>query len=190
MQSVLQNEAAAGSTPEGLHASVIEVEKFKSAQTQDSAAKPVQASLKAAADPQQHIGSASQVLPSDSASQGQGLSASSAQTAQTDTAPEVAPKEAPNVITRPNQAEKAPKLKLGSRLAASMAKLATSRQPESAKPEVAATTSAALPTSAKDQNKQSTIPEDIKKALLAKVSCNVPDKINNSAFCLGAIVSA
>ena len=75
--------------------------------------------------------------------------------------------EAPKVITRTSQAEPAPKLKTGSRLAASMAKLAASKRAPSDQP---APVAAAPPAQQSgDGQKKSAIPEDVKRALLAKV---------------------
>ena len=74
--------------------------------------------------------------------------------------------EAPKVITRTGQAEPAPKLKTGSRLAASMAKLAASKRAPSDQPAPAA---AADPVQQSGEGQKSAIPEDVKKALLAKV---------------------
>lgn len=73
----------------------------------------------------------------------------------------------PKVITRTSQAEPAPKLKTGSRLAASMAKLAASKRAPSDQP--APATAAAAMQQSGDVQKNSTIPEDVKRALLAKV---------------------
>ena len=78
--------------------------------------------------------------------------------------------DAPKLITRTSQAEMAPKLKSGSRLAASMAKLAASKKAGNAQAEVAAPAAAAAPLLPKDDGKKSAIPENIKRALLAKVS--------------------
>ena len=75
--------------------------------------------------------------------------------------------EAPKVITRASQAESAPKLRTGSRLAASMAKLAASKRAPSDHP--APATAAALVQQSDDGQKKSAIPEDVKRALLAKV---------------------
>lgn len=74
----------------------------------------------------------------------------------------------PKLITRTSQAEVAPKLKTGSRLAASMAKLAASNKAGSAQADVAAPAAVAAPLPPKDNGKKSAIPEDIKRALLAK----------------------
>ncbi len=78
--------------------------------------------------------------------------------------------DAPKLITRTSQAEVAPKLKTGSRLAASMAKLAASKKAGNAQADVAAPAAAAAPLPPKDGGKKSVIPEDIKHALLAKVN--------------------
>lgn len=78
--------------------------------------------------------------------------------------------DAPKLITRTSQAEVAPKLKTGSRLAASMAKLAASKKAGNAQTEVAAPAAAAAVLPAKDDGEKSAIPEDIKRALLAKVN--------------------
>ena len=69
-------------------------------------------------------------------------------------------------VTRTSQAEPAPKLKTGSRLAASMAKMAASKRAgsEQTEPAVGVTVN---PTD--NKQKQSAIPEDVKRALLAKV---------------------
>lgn len=76
------------------------------------------------------------------------------------------PPEAPRVITRTSQPEPAPKLKTGSRLAASMAKLAASkRAPNAEPPPVAAATQVKQSTA----ERKSTLSEDVKRALLAKV---------------------
>ena len=74
--------------------------------------------------------------------------------------------EAPKLITRTSQAEPAPKLKTGSRLAASIAKLAASKRAANDQPAPAA---AEVKPSHGDGQKKSAIPEDIKRALLAKV---------------------
>ena len=76
--------------------------------------------------------------------------------------------EAPKVITRTSQAEPAPKLKTGSRLAASMAKLAASKRGPSDQPALTAAAAAPMQQSG-DVQKNSAIPEDVKRALLAKV---------------------
>ncbi|KAA6425451.1 MAG: UV-stimulated scaffold A protein [Trebouxia sp. A1-2] len=76
--------------------------------------------------------------------------------------------DAPKLITRTSQAEAAPKLKTGSRLAASMAKLAAAKKAGSAQADVAAPAAVAAPLPPKDDGKKSVIPEDIKRALLAK----------------------
>lgn len=73
--------------------------------------------------------------------------------------------EAPKVITRTSQAESAPKLKTDSRLAASMAKLAASKRAPSNQPVLAA---AATPVQ-QSGDAQKNIPDDVKRALLAKV---------------------
>lgn len=75
--------------------------------------------------------------------------------------------EAPGVITRTSQAEPAPKLKTGSRLAASMAKLAASkRAPNDELPLPAATAQVKQSDSVE---KKTALSEDVKRALLAKV---------------------
>ena len=74
--------------------------------------------------------------------------------------------EVPKVITRTSQAEPAPKLKTGSRLAASMAKLAASKRAPSDQP---APVAAAAMQQIGDGQKKSVIPEDVKRSLLAKV---------------------
>ncbi len=78
--------------------------------------------------------------------------------------------DAPKLITRTSQAEVAPKLKTGSRLAASMAKLAASKKAGNGQADVAASAAVAAPLPPKDDGKKSAIPEDIKRALLAKVN--------------------
>lgn len=76
--------------------------------------------------------------------------------------------EAPRVITRTSQPEPAPKLKTGSRLAASMAKLAASkRAPNDDKPPPVAP--AATQVKQSGGEKKSALSEDVKRALLAKV---------------------
>ena len=90
--------------------------------------------------------------------------------------------EAPIVITRPSQAEKAPKLKLGSRLAASMAKLAATKPAGNVKSEVPSP-AAAVPVVTQEQRKKSAIPDDVKRALLAKVKHNC----HNKTSCFGAV---
>ena len=78
--------------------------------------------------------------------------------------------DAPKLITRTSQAEVAPKLKTGSRLAASMAKLVASKKAGDGQADVAAPAAVAAPLPPKDDGKKSAIPEDIKHALLAKVN--------------------
>ena len=78
--------------------------------------------------------------------------------------------DAPKLVTRTSQAEVAPKLKTGSRLAASMAKLAASKKAGDGQADVAAPAAVAAPLPPKDDGKKSAIPEDIKHALLAKVN--------------------
>lgn len=70
------------------------------------------------------------------------------------------------VITRTSQAEAAPKLRTGSRLAASMAKMAASKRGGNEQQEAVA---AAPVEQHEDVQKKSAIPEDVKRALLAKV---------------------
>ena len=86
--------------------------------------------------------------------------------------------EAPRLITWTVQAEVAPKLKMGSRLAASMAKLATLNKAGNAQADVVAPAVAAAPVQPKGDGKKSAIPEDVKRALLAKVQhwcmCTLP----------------
>ena len=77
---------------------------------------------------------------------------------------------APQVVTRASQAEVAPKLRRGSRLAASMAKMAASKQRGTDQQE----TPAAAPLEQhEDVQKRSAIPEDVKRALLAKVCTSI-----------------
>ena len=78
--------------------------------------------------------------------------------------------DAPRLITRTSEAEVAPKLKVGSRLAASMAKLAAAKKAGKPQPDVAPS-AAAVPNLLKEGGKTSTIPDDVKRALLAKVIC-------------------
>ena len=78
--------------------------------------------------------------------------------------------DAPRLITRTSEAEVAPKLKVGSRLAASMAKLAAAKKAGKPQPD-AAPSAAAVPNLPKEGGKMSTIPDDVKRALLAKVIC-------------------
>lgn len=82
-------------------------------------------------------------------------------------------------VTRPVTAEVAPKLKVGSRLAANMAKLAASRKTATAESTPPPTSTAAAAASVPDakpqaqmqeEGKKNAIPEDIKRKLLAKVS--------------------
>ena len=75
---------------------------------------------------------------------------------------EVAPKA---IITRTSQAEAAPKLKTGSRLAASMAKLAASKRAPNDPPTPEATPAR----QSGDGKKKGAIPDDVRQALLAKV---------------------
>ena len=90
------------------------------------------------------------------------------------------PPEAPRVITRTSRPEPAPKLKTGSRLAASMAKLAASKRApnEEPPPEAAAT----QVKQSGGVEKKSALSEDVKRALLAKV-CQPLEPLS-SAFVL------
>ena len=87
--------------------------------------------------------------------------------------------DAPRLITRTSEAEVAPKLKVGSRLAASMAKLAAAKTAGKPQPDVAPS-AAAVPNPLKEGGKTSTIPDDVKRALLAKVICCC--QLHRSAF--------
>ena len=85
--------------------------------------------------------------------------------------------ESARTITRDVKAEAAPKLKVGSRLAANMAKLAASRKASSIAAAQPAGPAAVAPSQeaaeqeaqVKEQGKKSTIPEGIRQKLLAQV---------------------
>lgn len=101
-------------------------------------------------------------------------------------------KEPETTVTRPIHAEVAPKLKMGSRLAANMAKLAASRKATSAAAVPPASTAAPADVADKQQapvkkeGKKSAIPEDIKRKLLAKASltcqCNKYDEFGHKVL--------
>lgn len=91
--------------------------------------------------------------------------------------PTVPEAESGRTITRDVKAEAAPKLKVGSRLAANMAKLAASRKASSIAAAQPAGSAAVAPSQeaaeqeaqVKEQGKKSTIPEGIRQKLLAQV---------------------
>ena len=146
--------------------------------------QPDQAAQATATDQMQRS-SSTQALPTGRTGSGLGseVSASTGQQGKQEEG-----QDAPKVITRSSQAEVAPKLKMGSRLAASMAKLAASKNAGNAHHDSAAPAAAVTLVPPKADGKKSTIPEDVKRALLAKVPdlCNlfVFDAVYYSYHCL------
>lgn len=158
--AVIQPEADVSThvTPVSVH--------HKAAQPQVTAiAQPDQAAQATTTDQMQRS-SSTQALPSGRTGSGSGsqVAASRGQQGQQEEG-----QDAPKVITRSSQAEVAPKLKMGSRLAASMAKLAASKNAGNAHHDSAAPAAAVTLLPPKADGKKSTIPEDVKRALLAKV---------------------